>query len=399
MIERLGFLQTKFSAANGIHVHCASVGEVRAAIPLIKALINQYPNALIILTTSTPTGRRVARKISSDLAKLNASEINLKVCYLPIDWPGSCRRFLDSTNPMISLLMETELWPNFIDQCKRRGIPVLLANARMSERSLERYLKFPKLSLPMFASISSVAAQYESDKQRFLALGCTDEQVLVVGSIKFDIDISNKLKKEQQALKRSCCAGRPCWIAASIHPGEFCGVLDAHQQLLSKIPDLLLIAVPRHPEKFNELKNVCKEKKYSFAARSEQTSVSDAHSLIIGDSMGELMLLFGAADVAFVGGSLIARGGHNPIEPAACGLPVVMGTSDYNFADVCEIMENTGALVKVEGESQLASAIESLLLEKNTLMKKSQASLELVEKNKGAVKRLIPLIDRLVKID
>ncbi len=397
LVERLGFFEPEIPLVNNIHLHCASVGEVKAAVPLIISIVTKHPDLHLVITTTTPTGRAEIVKLINELAFSHNAQSATQVCYFPVDWPGACQRFLDSARPTISLLIETELWPNFINQCERRHIPVLLVNARMSDASLNKYLRFKKLTLPMFAALNWIAAQYESDEKNFHLLGCEKDRISVVGSIKFDINICETLIKKQRELKNRWRSNRPCWIAASIHPGEFDAVLSAHQTLLVKIPNLLLIAAPRHPEQFAELKKRCAGKQGFFVSRSEQLAPSADHSVVIGDTMGELMLMFGAADVAFVGGSLIARGGHNPIEPAACGLPVIMGASDYNFTNVCKMMESAGALFRVKDEQQLAKTIGSLLNDDNTLKQKSNASKQFVQGNNGSIDRLMAVIGGLIE--
>jgi len=393
--EKIGKSRTKNSQC--LHVHCASVGESKAAFPLIKCLVQKYPEALILVTTSTPTGRSVVNKLVTEL-EVKSNIVKIDVCYLPIDWPGACRRFLDRINPSISILMETELWPNLIHQIGHRNTPILLANARMSDASLEKYFKYSKLSLPMFASLTHIAAQFDSDKTNFLTLGCDNERISIVGSVKFDIDISIQLKQKQQELRNLWCANRPCWIAASIHPAEFSIILDTHKKLLKTIPDLLLIAVPRHSERFHELKNTCKKRNIHFVSRTENKPPTESQSIVIGDTMGEMMLLFGAADIAFVGGSLMDRGGHNPIEPATCGLPVVMGFSVYNFSGVCGLMEESGALTLVDNAQQLGTTLERMLLDKDDLSAKQQIAIKTITNNQGSVNKQISLIDKIVSM-
>ena len=371
------------------------MGESRAASPLVKSLIQKYPEAFILVTTTTPTGRTEVTKLIAELES-KSNKVKIAVCYLPIDWTGACRRFLARINPSISILMETELWPNLIHQVKNRGIPVLLANARMSDASSQRYLKYPNLTHPMFASLSHIAAQFESDRNKFLTLGCDKKQISVVGSVKFDIDISDRLKQEQQELKNLWRANRPCWIAASIHSKEFELILDTHKKLLKTIPNLLLIAVPRHSERFHELKNNCKKRNLNFVSRTENKPPTESQSIVIGDTMGEMMLLFGAADIAFVGGSLMDRGGHNPIEPAACGLAVVMGFSVYNFSDVCRLMEKPEALTLVDNVQQLATTLERMLLDKNELSSKQKIAIKTIANNQGSVNKQISLIDKII---
>lgn len=391
---------------NGIHIHCASVGETRAALPLIKKIAQKNPLSSILITTTTPTGKDEVLKLISSFEQTNVPHSNvrhsnlkhsqIRHAYLPIDWPGACKRFVKKLQPKLSILMETELWPNLLDQLHRHDIPVLLANARLSDLSLKKYQKHLKLSQDIFSKISIVTAQYESDSQNFQALGVSRDNIQLIGSIKFDIRLSKELLKGQQQLKQAWSANRPSWIAASIHPAEFEVVLSTHTKLLEMFPDLLLIAVARHPERFNELKLACKGKNLSFISRTDSQSPTTEHKVMIGDTMGELTLMCGAANVAFVGGSLIDRGGHNPIEPAACGLPVIMGASYYNFSEISQMMQQQDALTIVNNDSELFQTLKKLFSDPILLTKKSRSAVQIFDTNRGAVDKIMNSIDNLL---
>jgi len=292
--------------------------------------------------------------------------------------------------------METELWPNLLYRLNQRQVPVLLANARLSDSSFNKYNRHPQLSNTIFSSISCICAQYQSDSENFQRLGTSAEKIVLTGSIKFDIELSQKLRQQQNQLKQQWTNHRKSWIAASIHPGEFSAILDAHLQLLNAVPDALLIAVPRHPERFDELKVICKKRAIPFVSRSENKSPTLNDSVLIGDTMGEMLLMCGAADVAFVGGSLIIRGGQNPIELAACGLPVIMGPSDYNFSDITQIMQDTGALERVESASELTVTLAKFLSDNNFLEQKSLYAKQIFENNRGAVDKTLVNIEKLL---
>lgn len=399
LVERLGYVskdisKNRLTRSKCIHIHCASVGESRAVIPFTESLGVNYPEVLLLITSTTPTGRNVINKLIRETQSAPAKK-NILVCYLPIDWPGACKRFLETIKPSLCVFMETELWPNLIHQIESKSIPIFLANARMSDASMKKYLNHSQLSTPMFASLTHIAAQYEADKKNYLALGCEENRISVVGNVKFDINISNKLRHEQQTLRKLWSADRPCWIAASIHPEEFNTIIDSHQQMLNNIPNLLLIAVPRHSERFSELKNQCKKRRIKFVNRTENSSPTKDQSVVIGDTMDEMMLLFGAADVAFIGGSLIERGGHNPIEAAACGLPVVMGPSVYNFATVCQLMEDDGSLTRIEKGQQLVKVITTLLSHSEDLQEKRQAARKTIAKLSGSIDKQTSIMQNL----
>jgi len=388
--QRLGF-SNKPDKTGGIHIHCASMGETIAASPLIRAIAKQFPSLPITITSTTPTGREEALKI---IHKLNKK--NIQHCYLPIDWPGACRRFINNLQPKLSILMETELWPNLLNRLSKTDIPILLANARMSDSSTRKYLKHPKLSKQIFSKLTTISAQYQSDKDNFIKLGANQKDIELVGNIKFDIQIDSKIVNQQEKLRAAWANNRPCWIAASIHPKEFDSILKAHKQLLEKFPSLLLIAVARHPERFEELKQECRNSKLNFVSRTDNLSACSEHSVLVGDSMGELLLFYGAADIAFVGGSLIPRGGHNPIEATACGLPVLMGTSDFNFSDVTQKLKSENVLDTVNNKDELIEKLELLISDTALLKGKSELARKAIVANKGALSKMLSSISSIL---
>ncbi len=388
--ERLGLVHQSETDPI-LHLHCASVGESIAAIPLILQLKTDFPDQALWITTTSPTGRLEVIKIIENYA-LEKTYLS----YLPIDWFGSVNRFISRVRPNASILMETEIWPNLTRQMKRHNIPVILANARLSDKSLNKYLKRAEFSKQLFANISLVAAQYPSDEANFAKLGVDASKLKVVGSTKFDIQISQATLAAQQHFSQAFIKGRPSWIAASIHPGEFESILECHRSLLKSCPGLLLIAVPRHPEAFDKLKHMCADFQLEFVSKSANNPPLKNTSVIVGDTMGQMMVMCGGADLAFVGGSLIARGGHNPLEPAACGLPVVMGPSSYNFSDVCQIMSSNGTLTKVENRQQLETFIRSTLNDKQLLEQHELSTKSLFEKNRGSAVKISQSITELL---
>jgi 3-deoxy-D-manno-octulosonic-acid transferase len=386
-LQRLGILPQPI-LTNGIVIHCASVGETMAAIPLIKKILQTYPDSSITVTTTTPTGKSTL---------LNNFEGLVNHFYLPIDWPGSCRRFLTKLQPQLVILMETELWPNFLHQCGKNKIPVLLANARLSDKSFKKYSKQSKLSYELFSNVSKIAAQFVSDKQNFLDLGVSPEKIEVVGSIKFDLTIAESVLQQQQQLKLQWIKNRPTWIAASIHPGEFEAVLSAHKHLLKSLPDILLIAVPRHPEKFEALKLACSNAGLGYISRTDNIAPDQDINLVVGDTMGEMSLFCGIADIAFVGGSLIERGGHNPLEPIACGTPVIMGSHYFNFSDVCQILIDNKLLQVANSNDELATLLQHNLQDRKRLSELSVSAHLIIQKNSGCVDKMMKLIEAQIK--
>src|SRR5471032_1252598 len=374
----------------GIWVPAVSVGESIAAAPMIRALLQRYPALPITVTCMTPTG-------SERIQALFANEPRIQHCYLPYDLPCAAARFLDRVQPTLAVIMETELWPNHIHQCAKRGIPVALANARLSERSAKGYGRFHKLTAPMLAEMSLFAVQTETEAERFRSLGARPETVEVTGSIKFDLTVDPQLLERAAALREQWQASeRPVWIAASTHEGEDEVVLAAHRQLLASYPNALLILVPRHQERFSPMFELCQQQGFATVRRSSGEAVTAQTSVLLGDTMGELLFLYALADSAFVGGSLVATGGHNPLEPAALAKPVICGPHVFNFLEISAMMRNAGALQEVDDAEGLAMAVQRLFELPQDAQKMGQAGLAVMRANQGALKRLLDGLGRLL---
>ncbi|WP_341522401.1 lipid IV(A) 3-deoxy-D-manno-octulosonic acid transferase [Pseudomonas sp. G.S.17] len=375
----------------GIWVHAVSVGESIAAAPMIRALLARYPQLPITVTCMTPTG-------SERIKAMFAGEARIQHCYLPYDLPWAAGRFLDHVWPVLGIIMETELWPNHINQCAKRGIPVVLANARLSERSARGYGKFAALTRPMLAQMSWIAVQTEAESQRFRDLGARPECVAVTGSIKFDLSIDPQLLKDAAELRGQWQATqRPVWIAASTHAGEDESVLSAHRQLLASHPDALLILVPRHPERFASVHDLCVQQGFATVRRSSQQPVSAQTSVLLGDTMGELLFLYALADIAFVGGSLVPNGGHNLLEPAALAKPVLSGPHLFNFLEIAALLRKAGALAEVTDAASLSASVQRLFDQPQQARTMADAGLQVMNANQGALQRLLDGIGRLVK--
>ncbi|WP_456022844.1 lipid IV(A) 3-deoxy-D-manno-octulosonic acid transferase [Pseudomonas protegens] len=375
----------------GIWVHAVSVGESIAAAPMIRALLQRYPQLPITVTCMTPTG-------SERIRALFANESRIQHCYLPYDLPCAAARFLDRVQPKLAVIMETELWPNHIHQCAKRGIPVALANGRLSERSARGYGRFSKLTAPMLAEMSLFAVQTEAEAQRFRDLGARPETVEVTGSIKFDLTIDPQLLQRAAELRRQWQAlERPVWIAASTHEGEDEVVLNAHRRLLANHPDALLILVPRHPERFNSVFELCQREGFATVRRSTGTHVDAQTSVMLGDTMGELLFLYALADSAFVGGSLVANGGHNLLEPAALAKPVICGPHLFNFLDIAAQLREAGALAEVDDAEGLAVEVQRLFELPRDAQRMAEAGLAVMRRNQGALQRLLDGLGRLIK--
>ncbi|QMV64142.1 lipid IV(A) 3-deoxy-D-manno-octulosonic acid transferase [Pseudomonas berkeleyensis] len=372
----------------GIWVHAVSVGESIAAAPMIRALQARYPELPITVTCMTPTGSERIQAMFGG---------SVQHCYLPYDLPWAAARFLDRVQPRLAVVMETELWPNHIHQCAKRGIPVALANARLSERSARGYARFRKLTAPMLAELSLIAVQTQAEAQRFLDLGARPDCVEVTGSIKFDLKIDAELLQRAVELRRQWQAEqRPVWIAASTHAGEDEIILAAHRQLLGTSPDALLLLVPRHPERFDSVYELCIKQGLTTRRRSTGESVQAGDQVLLGDTMGELLFLYALADIAFVGGSLVVNGGHNLLEPAALGKPVLSGPHLFNFLEIAAQLREAGALGEAENQTQLAEKVAQLLSEPDAVQRMSQAGLAVLKANQGALERLLEGLRRLM---
>jgi len=385
--ERFGFvtLTAEQNAHRGrwLWIHAVSVGESIAAAPLIRKLRADHPDIPLIVTTMTPTGsERVRDMFGEDVCHV----------YAPYDHPCTVGRFLSTFQPRLLVIMETELWPNIIYYAKQEGARVIVANARLSEKSARGYEKFSALGGPMLAQIDCIGAQAASDAERFRRLGVQESQITVTGSIKFEIDLPATLEAKRSELRALIVGERPVWIAASTRDGEEEKILSALYRCLQQIPDLLLILVPRHPERFTSVARLCSARGFTVARRSERTPVSPQTQVWLGDSMGEMLAYFSVSDIAFVGGSLVNTGCHNVLEPAALGLPVLTGPSQYNFQTICEQMESVGALATVMDENTLAEAVARVLADPDLRSRMGAAGQRLVADNRGALQRTYDLV-------
>jgi 3-deoxy-D-manno-octulosonic-acid transferase len=368
----------------GIWLHAVSVGESIAAAPVVKALQQQYPDLPITVTCMTPTGSERIQSLFGD---------SVQHCYLPYDLPLASKRFLQCLQPRLAIVMETELWPNHINQCARLKIPVVLANGRLSERSARGYARFAKLVAPMLKQISALAVQSDIEAQRFIELGARAQTVKVTGSIKYDQQVAAGLPQQAQALREQWQAmQRPIWIAASTHAGEDALILAAHQQLLGLFPNALLILVPRHPERFESVYTLCIEQGMRVQRRSTKALVTAQHQVLLGDTMGELMFLYALADVALVGGSLIKHGGHNMLEPIALAKPTLTGPHYFNFLEIAEQLLAAGGLQTVADRSELAQAVARLWTSAAHAQSMCCAAQQVLQRNQGALQRLLQII-------
>ncbi|TWH76094.1 3-deoxy-D-manno-octulosonic-acid transferase [Azomonas agilis] len=366
---------------NGIWIHAVSVGESIAVAPLVRALQARYPDCPITITGMTPTG-------SERIQALFGSSV--QHCYLPYDTPWAAKRFLKRVQPRLAIMMETELWPNYINQCHHQGIPCTLVNARLSARSARGYARFSALTRPMFAQLDWVAVQTETEARRFRFLGVSPKHITVTGSVKFDQRIDPAIPPEAKELRTAWHAeDRPIWIAASTHEGEDLPLLQIQRRLLAKLPDALLILVPRHPERFASVSQLCLAEGFNLIQRSSKQPVTPKHQVLLVDSMGELPLFYALADVAFVGGSLIPHGGHNLLEPAALKLPILTGPHLFNFLEIARQLHQAGALDQVANAKALYEKLLRLLQNPERRQQMGQAGLNVLRNNQGALSRVL----------
>ena len=381
--ERFGAGVNLSSKAATIWIHAVSVGEVEACRPLIKALQIEFPNHQLLITTMTPTGsERVKLLFSNSVAH----------CYLPYDLPFAIKRFLNKTQPQFGIIMETEIWPNLLFTCEQQNIPLVLANARMSERSAKGYARLASFTKTTLNSLRLIAAQGQQDRQRFKELGANIQKVHAIGNLKYEISLPTSLKEQAEAMRNMWDNTRPVWVAASTHEGEDEIILNASRQIRAKFPDLLLIIVARHPERFDRVTALTQRAGFKTLRRSEHRPCSSDVQVLVVDTMGELPLFYAASDVAFVGGSLVPHGGHNLLEPAALGCAVITGPYYFNFNEITKRFLEAEAAIQVTDTQSLADTVIMLLENSQKRAQMGEAGLQLIANSQGASTRLINLI-------
>lgn len=387
--ERFGWVPALETRSTVIWLHTVSVGEFLGALPLVRSLL-QDPDVQLVITTTTPTGSERVRAALGD---------RVWHVYAPYDLPDCVARFLRRTQPSLLLIMETELWPNTIAACAKREIPVLLINGRLSAKSARGYQRFSGLTRPMLQRLSVAGVQGQADAERFQALGLPPEACELTGNIKFDLTLDEGMRTRAAALREQWVQGseRLVWVVASTHQGEDEPILDAYQQLIQKVETPpLLVLVPRHPERFDTVAALCRRRNLVTVRRSRQEPVDAQTQVVVGDTMGELLLFFGASDMAFVGGSLVPNGGHNLVEPAAWGLPLLSGSSQFNFAEMSRLLVDAGALVLTDTPAQLAEQLAELIQDPELRRRRGQAALTVTENNRGALEKTRALVKRYV---
>ncbi len=387
--ERFGFFDAK-GLKGSLWVHAVSVGEVNAAEPLIKALMAAYPQAPLVVTTVTPTGSDRVRQLFGD---------SVFRVYLPYDLPFAVKRFLRNVRPRLAVIVETEIWPNLYFACRRHGIPLLIANARLSERSLRGYRPGPLRSLVRAAlrCVSHIAAQSRTDAARYRLLGAEPTQLSVCGNLKFDMPVPCDALRDGEGFRQAWGRGRPVWIAASTHEGEEMFVLEAHLEVLKRLPDALLLIAPRHPERFRAVESAVRSLGFQVASRSIDGAPSSTTQCFVIDAMGELLRYFAAADVAFVAGSLVPIGGHNVLEPAALAKPVLVGPYTFNFEEITQTLVDEGGGERVPSPEALGERVLALLRDEQRRTRMGIAAKHVFDSERGSVERVMRLIDRMLE--
>ncbi len=373
--ERFGF--SPFKLKNSIWIHSVSMGESIAIAPLVKKLIAGNPETPFVVTTMTPTGSVQVQKLYQEYDQVHH-------CYLPYDLSYLMAFFIRRINPMMLVIMETELWPSLLHSCKTKHIPVILTNARLSEKSAKGYQKISFIMKHMLNDIAYISAQSTADEARFKKLGIAADKISTTGNLKYDLSITPAQKELGSEFKKSF-GQRPIWIAASTHEGEDEIILKAHQLLLEEQPNTLLILVPRHPERFQQVYQLAESNNFKTQKRSKSIDIDPTTQVLLGDSMGELMAYYFASDIAFVGGSLINHGGHNLLEPASLGKPSLSGPHTFNFEAITRLLAEQEATLIVGNEIELSKQLIALYKTPAFYQKMSDNALKVIAENQGAL--------------
>lgn len=386
--ERFGRYRGEVPNTRPIWIHAVSVGESMAAIPLVRALNEKFKGVEILITTTTPAGAETVDRLLGDVA----SHV-----YFPYDIPFALNRFFERFRPFFLIIIETELWPNTIEFCVQRAVPVLLANARLSERSLRAYSWVRVLSREIVRSIDFIGAQTLMDRDRFISLGADPANIDVMGSLKFDLPVPASMHEQAEVLRRDLGINRPMLMAGSTRTGEERIVLTAFERIKKETPGALLIIAPRHPDRFGDVAELCREFKFSVVRHSHRISCTSEVDVYLVDTVGELPQFYAASDVAFVGGSLLPFGGHNVLEPASMGTPVLVGPHTYNFAEICLLLEQAGALRVVENGRNLVDVVLNWLADSNGRDRAGRIGREIVRRHRGATERTVVVVEELIK--
>ena len=384
--QRFG-LGPKVRDQRSIWVHAVSVGEVQASVPLVEALLKRFPTFPLVLTTVTATGRARAMAVFGT---------RVDVRYLPIDLPGSVRRFFQRVQPQLAIILETEIWPNLYHRCGRMRVPLVLASARISPRSVESYRRLVGLFRETLSHGIFIAAQSSEDAGRFVSIGANPQRTHVVGNIKFDFDVPPDIEARGHELRRLLGVHRPVWVAGSTHAKEEDVLIAAHRLVRERFSNALLVLVPRHPPRFAEVAAALKAQDISFVTRTSGGAVPPNAQVFLVDTLGELPPFYAAGDVAFVGGSLVPIGGHNLLEPAALSLPILAGPHNFNSADIAKMLVERGSVRIAQDAPALAALVGDLLADPTARTTMGASGRKAVDDNRGAVARLMQFLEPLL---
>lgn len=386
--ERLGFYTKKYPS-QVIWIHAVSLGEVEAVSPLLKQLQKLSTANHLLVTTTTPTGSSRVQGIFGD---------TVSHVYLPYDLPWVIKRFLAVFKPKIAIIMEKEIWPNLFFQCTQQKIPLLIINARLSAKSAKSYKKISGLIKPILANISWIATQTEEDRQHFIEMGAREKLTKAMGNIKFDLELDDRLSQQAYKLKKQLFSGRFIWLISSTHEGEEQLFCEIYPILKKQIPELLIIIVPRHPERFTSVATLVKKNQLNYCLRSTGQACHDNTDIYLVDTMGELKLFYGTADICFVAGSLIpAVGGHNILEPAAINIPIMFGPHMTNFKEIAQHVLDCGAAIQVSNKEEIIKTVLYLHNDPEYRNKMSAKAKQFIKNNQGASQRIFYLIKEIIE--
>lgn len=382
--ERFALYSKKFPE-NVIWFHAVSVGEAEALFPLVKQILQHHPDAKLLITTTTPTGSARVKAVMQE---------SVEHVYLPYDIPDAVSRFIRCFKPRMAVIMETEIWPNLFACCAKNNISLCIINARLSEKSANGYQKIPALIAPALAYVKLIAAQTQDDAKRFIAIGAKPETVRTLGNIKFDVEVPNEIIGQGLRLKDELFGGRFVWLIASTHKNEEVIFLDIYKEIKRKTPELLLVIVPRHPERFGEVKTLCEQYQQVLVTRTSGEICRQDTDIYLADTMGELKMLYAASDAAFVGGSMVPVGGHNILEAAAVGTPVLFGPYMANFKEIAEGVLRQEAAIQCLNKNEIVSAIAALYADPAYRQSLAEKGKSFVRQNQGAISRVFDCLDQ-----
>jgi len=380
-------LYSKNYSNNVIWIHAVSVGEAEAVFPLVKKLQQHYPSDKFLITTTTPTG---SARVKAVLAG------SVEHVYLPYDLPTVINRFIAIFKPKIAVFMEKEIWPNLYASCAKHKIPLMIINARLSANSAKEYKKIPALIKPTLANVTWITTQTDEDKQSFIEIGAKQNSISVSGNLKFDLSIENNILQKADDLKKQLFQGRFVWVIASTHDMEESIFFTIYPELKKKIPELLLVVVPRHPERFTQVKQVAEKVQLKLSLRSLNQLCTAETDVYLADTMGELKLLYGAADICFVGGSMVPVGGHNILEPAALGVPIMFGPYMINFKEITKNVLDLKAAIQCADSQIITETVMRLYKDKGYRNEMASKAKEFVKSNQGATTNTLEIIEKLI---